>query len=86
MLDRCIISPESKLEKVEVIVVDMESNNKCLVGRDIICMVPELRKELRTIKAKISKWSKQIDEQYHEIKLVESYVDHPEKIRNNRSI
>jgi ethanolamine utilization protein EutQ (cupin superfamily) len=83
VLDRCIISPESELGNVEVIVVDMDSNNQCLVGRDIICMVPELRKELKTIKARISEWSKRIDEQFYEIKLVESYVDNPEKLRNN---
>jgi hypothetical protein len=74
VLDRCILVPKvSKwLEKVEIIVTEHSSSNQCLIGRDIINRVPELRKKMEAMKSLIDEWSQEIINYYQEINLVVS--------------
>ena len=87
VLDRCILVPKvSKwLEKVEIIVTEHTSSNQCLIGRDIINRVPELRKKMEAMKSLIDEWSQEIINYYQEINLVVSESKQDEQVININS-
>ncbi len=65
-LDRCMLSSESNglLKGVEIIVTNHSSSNECLLGRDIINMVPKLKSQMDSMKNIITEWSNEIANLY----------------------
>lgn len=73
-LDRCIISPLGDLKYTEVVVTENISNYECLLGRDVINRVPELKQKLDSIHDVVRKMSNEVR------KIYESDLEHRTKL------
>ena len=60
-LERCIIDPNVELDKVTIIVTDHNASHKCILGRDILYKVPELRSHMKAMRSEIQEWSTQLE-------------------------
>ena len=63
-LERCIIDPNVELDMATLIVTDHKATQKCILDRDILYKVPELRHHMKAMKNEILDWSMQLERMF----------------------
>jgi len=57
-LNKCIVDPDHPLENVQILVAKIKTSNDCLLGRDLMYQIPELKNQMLKMKNRINNMSK----------------------------